>query len=124
MFDIEGAMYDSPLRTTNPEGEIERSQRLRREAQNTIAALRGFWVDFLVRELELGIAFTRYAEDSRSQGREQACFSQKWIASQAYRTVQRFLSRANPTPEQRASIDLKLYELKARLKALDRCQAF
>src|SRR5262245_16671504 len=115
-------MPNSPHRKTKPEGEIEKAQQLRRQAQNTITTLKGFWVDFLIKELELGIAFTQYAEDSWSQGQKQDCFSKKWIARQAYLTFLRFFSHACPTVEQRGLMDLKLRELKARLKALDRYQ--
>jgi len=116
-------MHNSPHRTTRPEGEIERAHQLRRQGQKT-TALKGLWVDFLVKELELGIAFTQYAEDSWSQGRKQDCFSKKWVARQAYLTVLRFFSHACPTVEQRALMDLKLRELKAQLKALDSYQTF
>src|SRR5689334_18756111 len=114
-------MHNSP-RTRRPEGEIERAQQLRRQARTTVTTLKGFWVDFLVKELELGIAFTQYAEDSWSQGRKPDCFSKRWIARQAYNTFLRFFSRACPTVEQRALMDLKSNELKARSKALDRYQ--
>jgi len=119
---VDGPMHNSPHRKTKPEGEIERAQQLRRQAQNTITTLKRLWVDFLVKELELGIAFSQYAEDSWSQGRKQDCFSKKWIARQAHLTFLRLFSHASLTVHQRALMDLKLNELEARLKALDRYQ--
>ena len=75
---------------------------------------------FVLTELKLGLQFIAMARHSYEQNKHSAGHRQETEAIKAHRSVLKFLSHANPTPEQLTIIDSKLAELESAINDLRR----
>jgi hypothetical protein len=72
-------------------------------------------VQFLITDLAVALTFLDFAEVSHSEDTRRR---NRQNAQSAYDTVLRLLPRLAPSPEERATLEIKLAELKDRLMAL------
>src|SRR5262245_6172639 len=97
---------------------IENTRRLQRETQKKLAQINGARVDFLMRELEVGLTFAGLAQDAHLIGASGACQRRKRAAEEAFLAILRFRYDTNLTEAQKIRIENGVAELDATLKKL------
>src|SRR5215510_7302120 len=97
---------------------LEKSRRLQRETQKILTQLNGARVDFLMRELEIGLTFAGFAQHSDLKGAPGLRHRQKFAAQEAYREIVRFRHLTKLTKTQEIRIENGVAELGAILKRL------
>ena len=99
---------------------ITQAKDLQEEAAVLAWSARTTATEFVLTELRLGLQFIAMARQSYQQNKHSAAHRQKKEAIKALRSVVRFQSYADPTPEQLALIDSKLAELESAINGLRR----
>ena len=92
--------------------------QLLQECKGIVSKVQESRVEFLFRELEMGLTLVKLARDSGDRGQAQTSKRQKAKAREAHQTILRFLPDTVPTPEQKAKIEALLSELGFQLKEL------
>ena len=99
---------------------ITQAKDLQEEAAVLAWSARTTATEFVLTELRLGLQFIAMARQSYQQNKHSAGHRQKKEAIKAHRSVVRFQSYADPTPEQLTLIDSKLAELESAINGLRR----
>ena len=99
---------------------ITQAKDLQEEAAVLAWSARTTATEFVLTELKLGLQFIAMARQSYQQNKHSTGHRQKTEAIKAHRSVLKFLSHANPTPEQLTIIDSKLADLEAAINHLRR----
>jgi hypothetical protein len=94
---------------------IRQAKDLREEAAVLAWSTRTTATWFVLTELKIGLQFVAMARQSYQQNKHSAGHRQQTEALKAHRSVLKFLSHADPTPEQLALIDKQLAELEAAI---------
>src|SRR5262249_43090742 len=101
----------------NYKQERKKTMQLLQECKGIVSRVQESRVEFLFRELEMGLTLVNLARDSADRGQDQTSKRQKATATEAHQTILRFLPDTAPTPDQIAKIDALLSELDSKLKA-------
>ena len=99
---------------------INQAKDLQEESAVLAWSARTTATGFVLTELKVGLQFIEMARQSYQQNKHSAGHRQKMEAIKAYRSVLRFQSHADPTPEQQTLIDSKLAELQSAISDLRR----
>src|SRR5262245_18893295 len=88
--------------------ERNKTKQLLQECQGILSRIQESRVEFLLRELEMGLTFAKLARDSAERGHAQTSKRQKAKAREAHRTILRFLPDTALTPDQKVKIEALL----------------
>ena len=109
---------DSSKIRMNYKQECKKTKQLLQECKGIISRVQENRVEFLFRELELGLTLVKLARDSADRGQAQSSKRQKANAREAHQTILRFLPDTAPGPDQKTKIKTGLAVLDSKLKAL------
>ena len=102
----------------NVEPILERARKVQYETDEAVSKARELGLEFILREISLGLAFAELARVSRTRAHEDDRKRQQTAAKTALETALKFLPAADPTEEQKIRIETGLAKLASALKSL------